>query len=303
MYGSGVFRSSDNGAHWTSLNTPVSQKRDDMDFTVLCTKGSTVLAGGANGNILISYDNGNTWVKTAILGTEHPISCLEIAGNKFFSATEDDGVYEADSGSIFWHPSKTGLQNDYITSLAYNNSNLFCTASFSGGGLYTSGDLGTSWNQITLPGGAAKASFVTCSGNKVFVSTDKGVFSSTDNGSNWTALDASSSTQMNILAVSGSDLIASDYYNIYTIPLAGGKWNQITQNFYATAMCAVPRGLFIGARPSYSATDSTEFGIYFTNDEGATWQYKSNGLSGSTIQGFAFLGDTLLAISPSQGLF
>src|SRR5687767_12715886 len=54
----GVFRSADEGQHWTAANSGLELKT----ITALAVKGSKVFAGAYNDGIYLSNDNGVSWM-------------------------------------------------------------------------------------------------------------------------------------------------------------------------------------------------------------------------------------------------
>jgi photosystem II stability/assembly factor-like uncharacterized protein len=306
-YGSGVFRSSDNGTSWSILNTPTtSQSRDDKCVTSMATDGNVILAGGLSGRVFTSYDNGNTWTKSTISGTSNSVTCFAIMGNKYFAGTQGDGVFEHDSGSVgfgsdLWNSANNGLTDEYITSLVKHGSVLYAAGDYGPTKVFSSTDSGSTWNQLaSLPSGVSNAHCLTMVGDSLYVGTNNGAYSSGDGGASWNGPIGGSSPQVEVLAGSGNKLFASNFDSIYSVSQTGGKWKAATKNFYATAMLPTPSGLLVGGD---SLLANYGWGIYSSTDNGSTWNSQNIGLTGSTIEGFAESGDTLYALSPSQGLF
>jgi photosystem II stability/assembly factor-like uncharacterized protein len=132
-----IFKSTNNGADWTQLNTFQAQS--------FALNGDYVYAGGFNGSITISSDNGSSWIQSN-LGTNSNVKQLLVVGNDLYAAT-DAGVFKSINNGIDWTQINTGLTNTVINSLAANSNYIFAGT---GEGFFVSSNNGNNWELAGL---------------------------------------------------------------------------------------------------------------------------------------------------------
>ncbi len=115
-----VLRSTDLGATWTSLATPMSY------FYYLFANGTSLFAVSYNDSIYRSTDSGNSW-KEAFAGLPgNGISSFTASGSNLFVSDDKSGVYFSIDNGTTWESKNTGLIPFYgITCLVANGTNLF----------------------------------------------------------------------------------------------------------------------------------------------------------------------------------
>jgi len=246
---SGVFRSSDNGAHWAAENNGLTST---LVYSLACTMqgagGQTTLFAGTGGGLFFSTDFGDTWSQTlgpsqwvytsdgstlyagASNGTYYSIGVL---GQKF-DYKYCSVIYRSTDDGQNWAEMYSGYldRNAQATSLAvaHDNSNglhLLAEGAWSPPPyvqsylvLSSSTDKGVSWkttyNDSVLVQGALMASssivLMSAIGNSILSAY---VFRSTDAGNTWTIVDTvpaymkALSTDGNKIYVGGSILRSS----------------------------------------------------------------------------------------------
>lgn len=158
MYaGSGgiITKSSDGGAHWSTIYLESKPDRAITDLLVKPDSPSNVIAATNKGEFLLSRDYGNTWQILSTLSIADAISRIYGAPGSFttfYVLTKSNGLYKSlDSGST-WQPLRQGLEKfpgaTAITSTAFipNQANTLYIAS--GYGLLQTDDGGTTWKPI-----------------------------------------------------------------------------------------------------------------------------------------------------------
>ena len=90
---SGVFRSTDYGAHWTAVDTI---------FTPECiaAKGSLVLVGGSRGGVSVSADSGSSW---SAAGQNLDFFSIRFVRENILAGTSS-GLYRSIDNGITWTP-------------------------------------------------------------------------------------------------------------------------------------------------------------------------------------------------------
>src|SRR5260221_9701968 len=81
----GVFRSTNNGASWTALNSGLTSS-----FVYsLAISGTNILAGTFGGGVFLSANNGSSWTAATSGLTSDVVYALAISGASIFAGTYD----------------------------------------------------------------------------------------------------------------------------------------------------------------------------------------------------------------------
>ncbi|MFZ1080555.1 MAG: T9SS type A sorting domain-containing protein [Candidatus Kryptoniota bacterium] len=198
------------------------------------------------------------------------------------------------------------------------------------------------WEQVNgLPGTVVES--IAVSGAKIFVSTEAGIFASTDYGTNWStaAILPSSGGFGGLLAINGMCLIALSEW-IYLSTDNGASWTKKTAppigTDAETAICssgsnlfvgtmydgvfissdsgatwkacgAAPSGIFAGDVTAFALSDSNFFvatsglGVFLSTDNGKTWAQRDTGLTDVRVHCLALSGKNLFAGTQLGGVY
>ncbi len=213
-YGAGVFRSSDKGENWISVNNGLTWNS--------CFRRVSAFAYGIN----------NT-------GDVHLFTAL------------NQGVYRTTDNGENWHPFTynlpvpTSVKALTVCPKTSGGFDLFAgiwNSNFNG--IYHIADNGSTWDNITYnfpPGIQINSLAVSPDGNYIFVGTSRGVYRLTKNGNCWTASNNSwdpvNSGLCDVsgvphyvytLSVSGTEIYAGTGKGIFTATIANSiLWNEI----------------------------------------------------------------------------
>ncbi|MCW3104412.1 MAG: glycoside hydrolase, family [Bacteroidetes bacterium] len=194
--GTGVMKSSDNGATWTSSLTM-------YNVYSLLVKGSTLFAGTGNSGVWISNDSAATWTHSAL--SVYNIWSLAANGTDILAGTEGAGMYKStDNGLTF---SSTGLSGGYVRSITVNGSKIF--AGMYGGGVRLSTDNAASFIAANAGMTTSSVFSLLTNGTRTFAGTassDGGLWISNNDGSSWAT--STGSTTIYALARSGNNIFA-----------------------------------------------------------------------------------------------
>ena len=194
----GLFKSSDNGQSWTSINGGVM----DSTYPVLhIVKSGLNLVAATRYGVFLSSDDGTSWTQVSYTGWNNSyggppqIASLVASGSNIFAGGDFALTRSTDNGETW-----TALPDSlvYINALALSGSSIFA-------GRYT-------WSLPAFdrpyPGG---------------------LFRSTDNGSSWIPDTSGLSTgqQVYSLAIHGSDVFAGLWPGVYTSTLNGNMWGSV----------------------------------------------------------------------------
>jgi hypothetical protein len=228
---SGVYRSSDNGAHWTQLLSGLSS----YNIYSLFVSGSDIFAG-TDAGVCISTDNGSTWTPAGL--STRTVYSFAAQGGYLFAGTDNCVYTSTDNGST-WTPHYSSYT--YDAALAFIGGSLFAGSQFNG--VCVSTDNGSNWTGVNagltyqnvfalavMPTGPSSANF--------FAGTlNGGVFLSADSGAHWTAVD-SGLTNKNVLAlaVSGTNIVCgiagfNSNNNVFLSTNSGTSWSSVSSGF------------------------------------------------------------------------
>jgi len=221
-FGGGIYRSSDNGNHWTAINTGLSNI--GYLVTSFAFIDTNIFAGEYyGGGVFVSSDNGDDWIPMDQGLTHDTVNALAVNGTNIFAGT-DSGVYLSTNYGMNWTPINEGLTYRYIQSLAVLDSNLF-VGTYSEG-IFRSTNYGENWSspQKGLSDTDRYVYAMTIIGTNIFVGTHGGgVILSTDSGANWHTVNVGLNyfKDINALSIKGNYLFAGDNYgNVWRRPLS-----------------------------------------------------------------------------------
>lgn len=115
----GVFRSTDRGATWDTLQTKLGST---TDVHALVAFQNTILAG-TEGGIYRSTDNGETWDRPS--GAGGVVKALIRVGFTYFMANSYYGVRRSTDNGTTWETINQGLPVGRVQTLCYRNGYLF----------------------------------------------------------------------------------------------------------------------------------------------------------------------------------
>ncbi len=225
-----VFRSPDNGTHWTAVNFS-----DPIAFVIvsaIVVSGRNIFAATIGGGVFLSSNYGDSWaLANAGLPSDGFITSLAISGTNLFAGNEGGGVFRSTDSGVSWTAMNSGLPAYcYINAIAVSRANIFAGGYYyGGGGLYRSTNNGAGWVSIDTGLTNTFVNSLTSSGTNLFVGTwQGGVFRSTDNGSSWYAansgLTGNSAHDVSTLAFAGTNLFAGTFGGVFISSDDGLSW-------------------------------------------------------------------------------
>ncbi len=169
---SGIFRTTNDGEHWTWLNT----RYNIHSIAALAINSQGHIFAGADLGLFRSVNNGETWA--FINSSLQSVSFIGVAPNDHIFA----GNYRSIDNGNTWM--KTNLPVNYFFAMALNrNGHLFVGAER---GVYRSVDEGQSWHFFALSSiNVYVISLAFDADGNVLAGTMNGVYLSTDNGETW----------------------------------------------------------------------------------------------------------------------
>lgn len=156
--------------------------------------------------------------------------------------------------------------------------------------LFAINNLYAQWIQTNGPYGGSGVTVIAISGDNLFAGTDNnGIFRSSENGLNWTAVNSGlpAKAWISALAVKGTVLFAGTTgEGVFRSENNGTSWIAINQgltNIYVRTLAVMDANLFAG----------TDAGVFRSGDNGASWT--PAGLPESSIHTLSVSGENLFA--------
>jgi photosystem II stability/assembly factor-like uncharacterized protein len=301
---SGVFRTTDGGAHWTRLRGigPANA------LAVSPLRRPVLFAGLPGLGVFRSADRGASWVAanhgfTAALVTL--LAADPTGGGRLYIGTPGLGAFATRDGGASWSAIDNGLTNLGIAGLAV--APLAPATLYARGGLtdlFASTDAGRTWSARTPPGSLGEA-FLTAGPAvdprdplHVLVGAHNGaVRASTDGGLTWQVHPVTAGTIMKSIAFAPSapsivyaSGLRGDTEGTFKSTDGGATWTSPGRSRGLTALTVDP------ADPATVYATYDGGGVYKTVDGGASWRLASSGPTG--VEALALdprLPDTVIA--------
>lgn len=297
-YGSTIFvatlehfyRSLDNGDHWTVEGAGLSNAVKD-----LVMDGTLLFAGTYGSGIMVSADNGKTFVNANFKFGQ--IQSLTRKNDILFATSVKDGILISQDHGKNWRASVGGMKAQQITSLI-KKGNTFITGSY-GGGISISEDKGDHWTQVISEmldqPGSMLIPFALCSsGNNIIAGTlSQGVITSSDNGVTWQSTNLNFT--VNSLVVKDPYVFAGTDMGVYISANQGVTWSSVglTDQRVMT--------LLVSKDKIYAGTEKP--GVSVSQNNGVSWSAMNSGMTDVNVRVMGSNGNTLYAATVFGGMY
>ncbi|OGU42619.1 MAG: hypothetical protein A2X61_00620 [Ignavibacteria bacterium GWB2_35_12] len=337
--GKGIFLSTDGGELWTRLNNDYAEEYSDINSIAVIN--NNIFAGG-NSELQVSTDFGKNWeiINNGVSGqvsfllsdksnvlastgeglylsTNHGLSWSHISkdffrrdifstrvsainsvGDKLFVGIRFRGIYSSTNNGITWEVQSNGIpESACVETFAVNKGIIY--AGLESDGIYVSSDSGKNWFYVNniFPYGITVYS-ITFKDSLIIAGTAEGIYLSTDNGINW------SQSGKEIYDKVIYSLIVKDNYILAGTKDIGILLSTDNGLTWSTSNIGISEPSIISfavcGNYIYAGTDG---GVYYTSNNGRMWIQKIKGLKSYDIQSLLTIGDTVIAMTDTTGLF
>ncbi|MCC6690987.1 MAG: hypothetical protein IT235_05595 [Bacteroidia bacterium] len=215
----GIFRSNDNGLNWLLTGF------ENIQVTTLAIKDSLLFAGNFLG-IYCSDNNGQSWKE--IKQTDKLVNAIAAVGDNLLIGTLRGGIFCSKDNGTTWVETNKGLASHIIYAILNQGNQILVATS---NGLYRFAD-GNEWQLINGIANAYISSLIYFK-NKLYAGAqNKGLFYSSDAGTNWSApLDSSFQKYITCLIPNKNHLLIGTLKGLFQISNNSISWYPVQSHF------------------------------------------------------------------------
>jgi WD40 repeat protein/photosystem II stability/assembly factor-like uncharacterized protein len=293
----GVFRSTDAGGHWVTVNSGL--KASEVDALAIDPKTPTILYAGTYFLDVLykSTDGGEHWIAANTGLNANIVEALVIdptVTTTLYAGTYHGGVFKSTDGAEHWSAVNTGLTGADITALAIDPTTR--TTLYVGtyqGGVFRSMDGGQHWSaaNVGLASSIVQVLVVDpTTPTTLYAGTDRGLFKSTDSAEHWTAANSGltiASIEILVIAPTTPTTLyaGADGGTLFKSVDDADHWTAVSSGLTCLAIDpAEPTTLYAGT----SVDAGTSFGGVFRSTDGAEhWSVVNTGLNATHVEDLA----------------
>lgn len=284
----GIFRSENYGNNWVKINSNLT----NTNIHAIAIKNNNLFAGTDNG-VFRSIDEGTSWTQVNAGLTGHQVKAFAICGNSLFVVTEA-GISRSTNNGISWSYTNSGIPSNQVITLTVSGTTIFAGTVQ---GVFISIDNGTSWNSIDDGINYYCVRSLTMCNSKLYIGTDNGLYISSFNGVNWITVCADlPASYIKTVTTNGINVFVGYDSGIYRTSNDGLSWSETNNgmnNFCAVSLVTKENELFANVLNK---------GVYRSSNNGQSWLPASNGLNKEVLS-FAVDEDNLFAGTINGGFY
>lgn len=292
-YNGRLMRSTDAGATWSLSDEGIES--DIRDHSVAVSRSGNWIALSTATGIYRSTDDGLTWRQVSPLTFVWYIT--ESAGDLYFWG--NGNAYRLPGGDGTDTIGIAPIPNHAVSSaICAVDGTLFLNISnapIEQKGFYRSTDRGTSWTKTSIPAGEIVR--VSRIGGDRMLAVGAKTYQSTDRGATWSNIEVLADTTFDASSISNGTALLSSSMGALVSTDNGASFSHTDSGMAAhTITSIVPgRGQSLHAFTTLGYAGDSAFGLFRSNDAGASWNRIDSGLTFSNQSTFAVVEDTLYA--------
>ncbi len=263
----GIYRTRDGGGNW-SLTDP--RFGEQIIFCLLVDPQNQTLYAGTATTVLRSDNGGDSWNDVgADLKSARVWALALTADSSALYAATDSGLYVSRTRGASWQASSEGLpEGARPQSLVVTKTGLLAGTAQ---GLFRSKD-GKTWSAVSdAPGNVLPRPIVNAAQqpDRVFASTAQGILRSTDGGATWARLQngAGNTPILSLAPRDNGDLYVGTARGVWKTNDDGSDWRALNVGLVSTNIHNL---ILVPSHPP-TLLAATRFGLYRSQDRGATW--------------------------------
>jgi photosystem II stability/assembly factor-like uncharacterized protein len=311
--GGAVYISHDGGVTWTA---PKDMDGKSVRALTQAPSNPKILVVGAITGVYRTADAGEHWTQISPEGSGeiHKVESIAIdpLDPQIIYAGTWHLPWKTTDGGANWHSIKTGLIDDSdVFSIIIDPTKPSVVYASACSGIYKSETGGELFRKIQgIPSTARRTRVLEqdpSNLNIVYAGTTEGLYKSVDSGMNWSRTTGPDviindvyvdpkNPQHVLLATDRSGVLSSqDTAATFTASNSGFSQRQVTALFTDVKH---PQTIYAGV-----VNDKSYGGVFVSEDAGATWNQRSNGLDGRDVFSLAQADDGTIYAGTSHGLF
>ena len=285
----GIFRSANQGSQWAHL--PVGR----AGMFTLASEGSVIYASSWAG-AFSSADRGAHWTSLNAGLPDIRVRCLASLGGVLVAGTLDSGAFVSHDQGAHWASAPIGSAGERLLSLCRIGRNLIAGTA---GTLYRSQDEGDHWKRSDSGFFPSYVNDLIVHGGIVYAAADiHGLYRSLDSGATWSEFDeglGGPSYQVDRFGILAGELYANNRYELFKLQAGTGQW-ELT----APAMKGSLWGLTAGKGKLFALTTA---GVFRLDGNGTAWYALEPGVAPASALSLLVAGEDLFLGSQNQGVF
>lgn len=257
--------------------------------------GNNIYAGLIQDGVLLSTDNGVTWMERNIGVADSMIFSISAQGNRVYAGTTN-GLFRSTNAGLLWNKVNGGWDDTLFQAVALRDSIIFALSQT---GAYRSVDSGSTWMPMVtgiLDPREYKSLFI---GDSIsFIGTDKSLYRSTDYGLQWSVADSGLAENYGVFSIVQTDsyFVIGTFHGIYRSSDAGVSWTEIQFGIMPTNIEGIARS----EKNIFAAV--TGYGVYVSTNNGANWSAVNAGLEDLVTISIVVSGPTVI-VGGVQGIW
>ncbi len=320
--GSGIYKSTDGGAHWVAINNglPANQGATGalplvIGFALDPAHSTTLYAGTFGNGLYRSTDGGSNWSSVGTGMRSASVTALAFEPSTLLAATLGAGVYQSADGGGTWTPSNANLDVGIVNSLLSDPASPATVYAALSDGVYRSADGGGTWqtlnNGLPIAPVSALASRPGSPPTLLAATLGGGIFQSADGGGTWSA-SSQGLTDLSISSLvvdptnsqtlyAGTDHSTTASQRVFKSADGGATWTQTSLDAGQNPIT------FLAVNPANAsqviAISENALGYYQSLDAGKTWKTVTTDASCGGVNTISFnAAGSVLSVGGTAGL-